>query len=66
VDTLTIAGAPVASGAPSAEITLSLGDNPVAAAADKGLRSLSSAGPRDRRDAAGRFGYRHAHGLHPS
>jgi hypothetical protein len=28
-DTLTIAGAPVASGAPSAEITLSLGDNPV-------------------------------------
>jgi hypothetical protein len=28
-DTLTIAGAPVISGAPSAEITLSLGDNPV-------------------------------------
>jgi trimeric autotransporter adhesin len=28
-DTLTIAGTPVASGAPSAELTLSLGDNPV-------------------------------------
>jgi hypothetical protein len=28
-DTLAIAGAPVASGAPSAEITLNLGDNPV-------------------------------------
>jgi hypothetical protein len=28
-DILTIAGAPVASGAPSAELTLSLGDNPV-------------------------------------
>ena len=28
-DTLTIAGTPVASGTPSAEITLSLGDNPV-------------------------------------
>jgi trimeric autotransporter adhesin len=28
-DTLTIAGTPVASGAPSAEFTLSLGDNPV-------------------------------------
>jgi hypothetical protein len=28
-DTMTIAGAPVASGAPSAELTLGLGDNPV-------------------------------------